>query len=328
MWMRENSAREKNQWLYSAAVDLLCFKRVTRQRECARTPSRYVQEALRMKYISTDENYIRRFIIRVDARFNARVSHFFFAPTTSSSSPPHHNTHFYTPRQTSSFLALSLFPFAHLKNLTLKYGEGQWIWLSRRRRRRYVWPGRALFVIKIHSVRCRCSLSLSHNQLTLGDEIKKRLSKRLTMMIWNKSNSFRVIFKRHFWFINLRLSPQKSWLFGSAGRDRSFFRVWKKRVYFHLKLILPTVLGLFGILFFFVCAVAGISQTHLSVIETGGWMRSDNETSRAQTTTWAQSIWPSSSPVSLYLHLFLPMNPLKAPPSQPLVPRHVLNDAQ
>lgn len=44
---------------------------------------------------------------------------------------------FFFPRSVS-------LPFRTFKNLTLKYGEGQWIWLSRRRRRRYVWPGRAL----------------------------------------------------------------------------------------------------------------------------------------------------------------------------------------
>lgn len=47
----------------------------------------------------------------------------------------------------------------------------------------------------------------SFNSLT-KTTMKKNL-KRL-MMIWNKSNSLRVIFKRHFWFINLRLNVDSS----------------------------------------------------------------------------------------------------------------------
>lgn len=78
-------------------------------------------------------------------------------------------------------------------------------------------------------------------------------------------------------------APPKSWIFGVVSRDRFFFAYMEKRVYFHLKLILSRVLVLFGILFFLVCAVAGISQTHLSVVETcDGWEASTKLRARRQ----------------------------------------------
>lgn len=142
--MRENSARE-NQWLFGCSRPFVFQASHTTKRMWAHSqisPGSVENEIYInwRKLHSPIHHQSRRAIQRMSESHFFRSNNNIIIIIIAAASQ---HTFLHSP-STSSFLALSLFPFAHLKNLTLKYGEGQWIWLSRRRRRRYVWPGRAL----------------------------------------------------------------------------------------------------------------------------------------------------------------------------------------
>lgn len=142
--MRENSARE-NQWLFGCSRPFVFQASHTTKRMCAHSqisPGSVENEIYInwRKLHSPIHHQSRRAIQRTsESLFSLRQQHHHHRHriTTHISHISTLPVNFFFPRSVS-------LPFRTFKNLTLKYGEGQWIWLSRRRRRRYVWPGRAL----------------------------------------------------------------------------------------------------------------------------------------------------------------------------------------